>query len=94
MIQMNCPTHPGELMQDAWPEGISLTAAAKKLGIPRSTLISLVNGQVRISAELAEKLHGWCGINADMWLRMQTAHDQWLARHQPRTNDDTFQRAA
>jgi len=88
------PIHPGEILQDVWPEGMSLTAGAKQLGIPRSLVANLMNGDIGITPAMALQLDNWCGISADQWLRMQTSHEQWIERRQSRTNDMTFQIAA
>jgi addiction module HigA family antidote len=91
---MHNPTHPGETLQYIWPEGLSLTAGAKQLGISRSVVASLMNGDIRMTPAIADKLHNWGGISADQWLRLQIAHDQWLARRHSRTNEINFQLAA
>ena len=94
MRQIHNPTHTGETLQDVWPEGLSLTAGSKQLGIPRSIVAKLMNGDIGITSAIANKLDGWCGISADQWLGLQTAHDQWIERRHSRTNESSFQLAA
>lgn len=79
---MKCPPHPGRSVKDAClePLGLSVTEAAKVLGVARHTLSRVLNGQSGISPEMAIRLEkaGWS--SADHWLRLQTAHDLSEAR--------------
>ena len=79
---MKNPPHPGHSIKDAClaPLGLSVTEAAKVLGVARHTLSRVINAQAGISAEMAIRLEkaGWS--NADHWLRMQTAYDLAQAR--------------
>jgi len=75
-------THPGRSIKDACLDalGLSVTDAAAHLGVSRSTLSRVLNGNAGISADMAIRLEkaGWS--NADMWLRLQTAYDLDQAR--------------
>ena len=87
-MPMKSPPHPGRSIKDACldPLGLSVTAAARVLGVARHTLSRVLNGQAGISAEMAIRLEkaGWS--NADHWLRLQTAYDLAQARrHQDET---------
>jgi addiction module HigA family antidote len=79
---MKNPPHPGHSLKDACldPLNLSVTEAAKALGIARHTLSRVLNGHAGISAEMAIRLEkaGWS--NADHWLRLQTAYDLAQAR--------------
>ena len=79
---MKDPPHPGHSIKDACldPLGLSVTEAARVLGVARHTLSRVVNGQAGISPEMAIRLKkaGWS--NADHWLRLQTAYDLAQAR--------------
>jgi addiction module HigA family antidote len=92
MNRMHNPTHPGEILQDVWPEGLTLTAAAKQIGVARSILANILNGNARITSEIAGQLHNWGGISAERWLRMQSAYDAWAEKRQNRAT--VFQFAA
>ena len=94
MSQIHNPTHPGEILLDIWPKGLTLTAAANQLGVHRSVLANIMNGELNISADMADKLHNWGGITADEWLRLQASHDGYIAKRNARTNEDNFQIAA
>ena len=61
-MPMKNPPHPGRgLRQDCAEAGLSVTAAAKKLGVARVTFSRVLNGQAGISPEMALKLEaaGW-----------------------------------
>ncbi|MBK5914825.1 HigA family addiction module antitoxin [Rhodocyclus purpureus] len=83
MAQMFNPPHPGDtLREDILPEmGLSVSEAARQLGVSRVQLSRVLNGRAPISADLALRLEQWLpNPPADVWLRMQLAHDLWQAR--------------
>lgn len=79
---MKNPPHPGRSIQENClePLGLSVTNAAKGLGVARHTLSRVLNGHAAISPEMAIRLEkaGWS--NAEFWLRRQTAYDLAQAR--------------
>ena len=76
-MPMKNPPHPGlSVRQDCLePLGVSVTDAAKKLGVSRKHLSDVVNGHSGISSEMAIRLHKAFGGGADTWLRLQAAYD-------------------
>jgi addiction module HigA family antidote len=79
MLPMKNPAHPGELIGDTLDElGVSVSAAAKVLGITRQQLHNLISGRSGVTAEMAVRLEKALGSTADTWLRMQMNYD--LAR--------------
>ena len=83
MSNMHNPAHPGEVLREYLPEGLSIGGIAKSLGITRQALSAILNGRTGISAAMALRLEGALGTSAEMWLNMQTSHDLWLARKHP-----------
>jgi addiction module HigA family antidote len=81
-MPMKNPPNPGHSIKDACLDALNLsvTDAARILGVARHTLSRLINGQAGISPEMAIRLEkaGWS--NADHWLRLQTAFDLAQAR--------------
>ena len=77
-----CPTHPGELLrEDVLPAlGISVSAAARQLGVTRQTLHRIMAGAHAITPEMAVRLGKFCGNGPSLWLRMQQAYDLWRAQ--------------
>lgn len=84
MNGMHNSTHPGEVLKEGWPAEVTITAAAKQLGVTRVALLRILNGHAAISADMALRLQDWLGINAQMWLRMQATYDLWQAEHNKR----------
>ena len=76
------PPHPGRSIKDAClaPLGLSVTEAARKLGVARHTLSRVINGHAAISPEMALRLEKMGWSSAESWLRMQLAHDLAEAR--------------
>ena len=76
-MAMKTPPHPGRSVRNACLEslGLSVTDAAKVLGVARHTLSRVVNEHSGISAEMVIRLEkaGWS--NAGHWLRLQAAYD-------------------
>ena len=55
---MHNPPHPGEVLRELClePMKLSVTAAAKALGVSRKTLSTILNGHAGISPEMAVRL--------------------------------------
>jgi addiction module HigA family antidote len=75
------PTHPGALLrEDILPAlNLSVTAAARALGVSRQTLHNLLSERVAVTPEMALRLGKLCGDGPGIWLRMQMAYDLWRA---------------
>lgn len=86
MTTMHNPPHPGETLRvDVLPAlGLTITEAAKQLGVTRAAFSRVLNEHAAISPEMALRLEGWLGIEnggrADLWLGQQAAYDLWQAR--------------
>ncbi len=80
MLMYN-PPHPGEVIKELClePLGISVTAAAKGLGVSRKTLSALLNGRSGVSPEMAIRLSIAFDTSAESWLNQQTQYDLWRA---------------
>ena len=75
MVMKN-PPHPGEMIGDSLEEmGVSISAAAKTLGVTRQQLHNVIAGRSAISPEMAYRLEKALGSTADTWLRMQANFD-------------------
>ena len=73
---MHSPAHPGLLVkEDLEALGVTVTEAAKRLGVDKSQLSRVVNGHCAISAEMAVRLECVIGGTAGHYLRMQAAYD-------------------
>ena len=74
---MKNPPHPGRIVrQDCIePLELTITAAAKALGVTRQALNNLVNGKAGVSPEMAVRLSKAFGSSPEMWLRLQANFD-------------------
>ncbi len=75
------PVHPGEVIRELCLEPLNLTVteAAKGLGVTRKTLSELLNGHSRISPEMAIRLSIAFNTSAESWMNQQAKYDLWLA---------------
>ncbi|MDA3799901.1 MAG: HigA family addiction module antitoxin [Kiritimatiellae bacterium] len=80
-MKMHNPPHPGEVLRELClePLGISVTAAAKALGVARKTLSSILNGHSGISPEMAIRLSKAFDTSPESWLNQQVQYDLWKA---------------
>lgn len=83
MSRMHDPAHPGEVLREWIPEGMTVTAAAEQLGVSRVMLSKILNGRAGISADMALRLSAWLGTTPEIWLDMQSARDLWEAEQKP-----------
>lgn len=81
-MSMHNPPHPGEFITGAYlePNGAGSRQLAKQLDVAPSTLSRLLNGNSRVTPEMALRLAKALGRSAESWLAMQDAHDLWQAR--------------
>jgi addiction module HigA family antidote len=81
-MPMKNPVHPGRIVRHAClePLGLSVTNAARVLGVTRQALNNVVNGKSGISPEMAIRLTKAFGSTPETWLRMQLAYDLAEAR--------------
>ena len=81
-MNMHSPPHPGEVVKELCiePLGLSITDAAKALGVTRKSLSELVNGKSGISPEMAIRLSIAFNTSAESWLTQQVQYDLWKAR--------------
>ena len=78
---MHNPPHPGEVLRQLClePLGLSVTEAAKGLGVSRKTLSSILNGRAGVSPEMAVRLSLAFGTTSESWLNHQIQYDLWQA---------------
>jgi len=80
-LELRRPTHPGALLrEDVLPDlQVSVTEAARRLGVSRQTLHKILTEKSPVSAEMALRLGKFCGNGPGLWLRMQQLVDLWEA---------------
>lgn len=76
MAMLN-PPHPGEVIRELClePLGLSVTDAARGLGVTRKTLSTLLNGRAGISAEMALRLSMAFGGSPESWMQQQAFYE-------------------
>jgi addiction module HigA family antidote len=79
--QMHNPPHPGEILRELClqPLGLTVTDAARALGVSRKTLSAVLNGRAGISPEMAVRLSIAFDTSAESWLNQQLQYDLWQA---------------
>ncbi len=82
MPRMKAPPHPGAFVRSEIIEGhgLSVTGAARALGVTRQALSELVNTRTSLSADMAVRLEKAFGVSMDTLLRMQASYDIAQAR--------------
>jgi addiction module HigA family antidote len=75
------PTHPGRVLKYdvIKPLGLSVTAAASKLGVTRKALSELLNEHAAMSPMMAVRVAQATNTTAESWLNMQVKLDLWEA---------------
>ncbi len=78
---MHNPPHPGEILRQLCiePLGLSVTEAAKGLGVSRKTLSAILNGRAGVSPEMAVRLSLAFGTSSESWFNQQIQYDLWRA---------------
>lgn len=86
MSRMHNPAHPGQVLREWLPEGMTVTQAAEELQISRVMLSKVLNGKAGVTAGMALRLSAWLSTSPDLWLNMQTQWELWQAEQQPKPN--------
>lgn len=78
---MHKPPHPGSVVKRMLIDHahLSVTDAAKALGVGRVTLSKLLNKKSGISPEMAVRLSLALNTSSEMWINMQSIYDLWQA---------------
>ena len=82
MERLRKPVHPGKvfLLDVLTPLGLSITDAARMMGITRKALSELVNEKSSCSPQMALRMAKVTQTSAESWLAMQVKLDLWKAR--------------
>lgn len=93
MARMFNPPHPGRILRDALGS-MSVTVAAKRLHVSRTTLSRILNGSAGISAEMSLRLSAALGTHDSLWYELQADYDMWQAAQMKRPKIEPFHAAA
>jgi antitoxin HigA-1 len=77
------PVHPDEILrEDVFPTlGVSVSEAARRLGISRQQLHRALACTHPITTEMALLIGKFAGNGPGLWLSMQQAYDLWHAKN-------------
>jgi antitoxin HigA-1 len=77
------PVHPGEILREDVLKnlGLSVSEAARRLGVSRQQLHRVLACTHPITTEMALRIGKFAGNGPGLWLRMQQAYDLWYAEH-------------
>lgn len=78
-MRMHNPPHPGQLLRE-YLGGMSVSEAAKRLGVTRVALSRIINEKAAISADMAVRLSILLNTSSQLWAGMQMEHDLWHAQ--------------
>lgn len=80
--RMKNPAHPGGFVKSEIIEALelSVTDAAKVLGVTRPALSALLNQRAALSSEMALRIEKAFGVSMDTLMRMQNSYDIAQAR--------------
>lgn len=78
-----CPTHPGVVFRVNILEenGISITRAAKALGLSRTTMSNFCHGHTPCTSEIAQRIALSIDSNVAVWINLQANYDAWFAEN-------------
>jgi addiction module HigA family antidote len=81
-IRLKNPAHPGGFVKSEIiePLGVSVTDAAKALGVTRAALSALLNERAALSSEMALRIEKAFGVSMDTLMRMQNSYEIARAR--------------
>jgi antitoxin HigA-1 len=81
-IRMKAPAHPGGFVKSEIVEslGLTVTDAARALGVTRAALSAFLNERAHLSSEMALRIEKAFGVSMDTLMRMQNSFDIAQAR--------------
>jgi addiction module HigA family antidote len=85
-MKMHNPAHPGEILRELYlkPLGVTITTAAKALGVSRKHVSAIVNGRTPVTPDMALRLAVAFGTDPELWVNMQAQYDLWAVSKKAR----------
>ena len=76
-MRMKSPQHPGVFLREEIiePHKLTVTAAAKALGVTRAALSNLLNGKSSLTPEMALRFEKAFSIDMETLVKMQVSFD-------------------
>ena len=85
-MKMNMqPEHPGVIFKSEILDRLelSITEAAKRLGISRKALSDFCNGKTPCTVNMSKRIAYAINSNAAVWINLQANYDAWSAQKNP-----------
>jgi len=82
-ITMHKPAHPGIVLREYLGD-LTVTESALRLGVTRTALSRILNGNAGISADMSIRLSEAFKTSPLLWLNMQNQFDVWQASQRKR----------
>jgi addiction module HigA family antidote len=84
--RMHHPAHPGEILREMYlkPLNITVTQAAKALGVSRKPVSAIVNSRAPVTPDMALRLTSAFATEPELWVNMQAQYDLWTVSRQVR----------
>ena len=81
MVTLTNPSHPGEVLEELFlkPIGMSATALADRLDVPRSRIERLIECRADVTVDTAIRLSRFFSTTPEIWLDLQRAWDIAMA---------------
>jgi len=81
-MKTHAPIHPGEVLREDFliPLGLSEYRVAKDIGVPSRRINEIVKGKRSLTVDTALRLERYFGWPAEVWLNLQSHHDQQIAK--------------
>ena len=83
MMNKRKPTHPGIVIKEdiLKPLELTVTAAAKDLGVTRKALSELINEKSSLSPDMAVHIARATKTSSESWMNMQQKLDLWVSEN-------------
>ena len=91
------PLHPGVILKDVLIDStdVTISEAAERLGVTRTTLSRLLNEHAGISPEMALRLSKLLNTSIELWVNLQSQYDIWnIKQHAKNMNITPLKKAA
>ncbi|CAN5699168.1 hypothetical protein BH11VER1_BH11VER1_38540 [soil metagenome] len=85
-MKKHLPIHPGEILREDFlvPLGLSEYRLAKDIGVPARRINEIVKGKRALTADTALRLSRYFAWPAEVWLNLQSQHDQQVVEKEMR----------
>ncbi len=94
MARMFNPPHPGEVLREYLPDGMTVEEFARRLGVSRVQLSRVLNGHSAVSADMAIRVSLLTRTTPESWLAGQAKYDLWQASQKPIPAVEPLRRAS